>query len=82
MQSGLWINGEVTDEDIGIGFVEGSIERVNVSGWCGLILGELGLGELDLTWVSVKATCPDLWAIPGERAVANCATEKDAEQHK
>jgi hypothetical protein len=32
MQSGLWINGEVTDEDIGIGFVEGSIERVNVSG--------------------------------------------------
>lgn len=29
----------------------------------------------------MKATCPDLWAIPGERAVANSANQKKAE-HK
>lgn len=49
IQSGLWFNGEVTDEDSGVGFEKGSIERVNVGGLCGLILGELGLGESDLT---------------------------------
>ncbi len=44
IQSGLCVNGEVTDEDCGVGFGEGSVERVNVGGLCGLILGELGLG--------------------------------------